>query len=431
MRFPVLLILLAMSAQGSSPVAIRDVTLIDGTGAIRKHVTIVVEGTRISAIQPASAPLPAGAHIEEGAGKFVIPGLWDMHAHLGDATSTEPALEMFLAAGVTGVRDMGSPRFERLKAWRDQIERGELEGPRIVAPGPLLQAGPPVDTNHVEIRDSVQARHVVDSLADLGVDFIKVHEILTRAEYFSIADESRRRGLPYAGHLPVDNDTLLVKPVEAAVAGQRSLEHLAGIPYFIRNVSHAAMYDSLRRSGVYVTPTLQPYWVGVHLGDSAEWADPRLQLIGTIRRDQWEKIRRSPRSAQQVAFMARLLGWREAAVKDLRDAGVPLLAGTDVGVLPLMYPGTSLQDELVRLVESGLTPAEALATATVNPARFWGREHDLGTVEVGKLADLVVLDGNPLVNIANIHRVHTVIANGRVYHESQLMADIAANRGIR
>lgn len=424
-RCVVLVLLLGVASGFSHPRAvmhtvIRHVSLIDGTGAaVRQHVTIVLSGDRIYAIQPDSAPVEPNDQIIDGTGEYVIPGLWDMHVHLGDATSSEPALLMFLAAGVTGVRDMGSPRFERLRTWRDEIDRGERVGPRIVAPGPLLQAGPPVDTNHVEIRDSVQARRVVDSLADLGVDFIKVHEILTRAEYFAIADEAHRRGLPYAGHLPVSNDTVLVSAVEAALAGQRSLEHLAGIPYYVRNVSHAAMYDTLRRTGVYVDPTLQPFWALTHVTDSALWTDPQLQLIAAFRRDQWQGMRQ-PRPEGRQAFMIRLLGWRMDAVRDLRNAGVPLLAGTDVGVLPLLYPGTSLQDELVRLVESGLTPIEALQTATINPARFLGQELDLGTVEVGKLADLVMLDGNPLADITNIRRVHRVIKAGAVYEENTL-----------
>ena len=427
-RWSVLMLVAAAAAvaptlaqRPASVLVVRNVALIDGTGAaLRPNVTIVLTGNRITAIQTATAPVPPGARIVEGTGKYVIPGLWDMHVHLGDATSSEPALTMFLAAGVTGVRDMGSPRFERLRSWREEIARGERVGPRIVAPGPLLQAGPPVDTNHVEIRDSIQARHVVDSLADLGVDFIKVHEILTRAEYFAIADEAHRRGLPYVGHLPVRNDTVLVTAVEAVMAGQRSLEHLAGIPYYIRDVSHAAMYDSLRSIGAYVDPTLQPFWALAHVTDSALWTDPRLQVVPAFRRAQWEDIR-SHRSAAGQAFMARLLGWRMAAVHDLQVAGVPLVAGTDVGVLPLVYPGTSLHDELVRLVESGLTPLEALQSATINPARFLGRERDLGTVEVGKLADLVVLDANPLLDIANVGRVRFVIADGRLFDEQTLI----------
>lgn len=416
----------APKTSAPAPIVVRNASLIDGSDTtVRGNVTIVITGNRITAIQPAAAPVPAGSRVIDGTGKYVIPGLWDLHVHLGDATSSEPALAMLLAAGVTGVRDMGSPRFERLRAWRDEIARGERVGPRIVAPGPLLQAGPPFDSNHVEIRDSVQARHVVDSLADLGVDFIKVHEILTRAEYFAIADEAHRRGLPYAGHLPVSNDSVLVGAGEAAVAGQRSLEHLAGIPYYIRDVSHAALYDSLRRSGVYVTPTLQPFWVLAHLGDSALWADSNLQLIAAFRRTQWADMRRQ-RSAASMAFMAKLLGWRMAAVHDLQQAGVPLLAGTDVGVLPLLYPGKSLQDELVRLVDCGLTPAQALQTATLNPARLLGRERDLGTVAVGKLADLVVLDANPLADIANVRRVHWVVADGRLYDARALWPPPAA-----
>lgn len=408
------------AAPKQGPVALRNVALIDGTGsAARQHVTIVVTGNRITAIQDASVPLPTGTRVIDETGTYVIPGLWDMHVHLSDAMSSEPALTMFLAAGVTGIRDMGSPRFERLRALRDAIARGERIGPRLMTPGPLLQAGTPVDTNHVEIRDSSQARRVVDSLADLGVDFIKVHEILTRAEYFAIADEARRRGLPYAGHLPVSNDSVLVGAVEAGTAGQRSLEHLAGIPYYVRDVSHAAMYDSLRRLGVYVDPTLQPFWALAHLKDSALWMDARVRAISGFRRSQWDGMR-AQRSDQSIAFMGRLLSWRMAAVHDLSVAGVPLLAGTDVGVLPLVYPGSSLQEELVRLVECGLTPSQALQTATINPARFLGRERDLGTIELGKLADLVVLEANPLDDIANVRRVRLVVADGRVYDEQAL-----------
>ena len=406
----------------SSRIAITGASLIDGTGAgPRTGVTIVISGDRIVAIQPATARVPAGTRILDGRGRYVIPGLWDMHVHLGDAT--ERSLPLFLAAGVTAVRDMGSPSFVRLARWREEIARGERIGPRIFAPGPLLQAGPPVDTNHVEIRDPEQARHVVDSLADLHVDFIKVHEILTRDEYFAIADEARRRGLPYAGHLPVDHDTLLVTALEAARAGQRSLEHLAGIPYYARNVSHASMYDSLRQIGVFVDPTLRPVWVLAHLTDSTLAQDPRLDYVSASRRAQWNDMRRATPSGA-MAFREKLLGWRMDAVRDLQRAGVPLVAGTDLGVLPYLYPGSSLVEELERLVDSGLTTMEALQAATLNAARLLRRDHDLGSVETGKRADLVVVDADPLADIRNLQQVRWVVAHGRVYEPSALLAAV-------
>jgi imidazolonepropionase-like amidohydrolase len=427
-RFPRALIVLATAvlvgaSSPPSPIAITGASLIDGTGAgLRTGVTIVINGDRIAAIQPGRARVPAGAHILDGRGRYVIPGLWDMHVHLGDAT--ERSLPLFLAAGVTGVRDMGSPSFVRLAHWREEIAHGERIGPLIFAPGPLLQAGPPVDTNHVEIRDAGQARHIVDSLANLHVDFIKVHEILTRDEYFAIADEARRRGLPYAGHLPVDHDTSLVTALEAARAGQRSLEHLAGIPYYVRTISHASLYDSLRQIGVFVDPTLQPVWVLAHLADSTLAEDPRLDRVSASRRAQWDDMRRTTRP-DAMAFRVKLLGWRMDAVRDLLRAGVPLVAGTDLGVLPYLYPGSSLIEELERLVDCGLTPMEALQTATVNAARLLNRDRDMGTVEVGKRADLVVVDANPLADIRNLRQVHWVIANGRLYEPAELLSTVS------
>ena len=193
-------------------------------------MTLVITDSIISAIKESNnIEIPSSAKVIDCSGKYVIPGLWDMHVHLGNATRM--ALPVLLANGVTGVRDMGTASFDSILKWKAQIHSGSVAGPRIFSCGPILNGGQPDQDYQIGVNTSEDAIRVVDSLAGLGVDFIKVHGNLTREVYYAIADESRKHRLPYAGHIPISGNNVVVSGVEASEAGQRSLEHMLGIPF--------------------------------------------------------------------------------------------------------------------------------------------------------------------------------------------------------
>jgi hypothetical protein len=369
----------------------------------------VIRGNRISEIGTASAVTPpAAAQIVDGRGKFLIPGLWDMHVHLGNAT--EATLPVLVYYGITGVRDMGSPSFETLRQWNVEDLSGKRVGPRIVAPGPILGMSPPYFWTW-QVHNPEEARKAVDYLAGIGVDFIKVTQTFDRETYFAVADEASRVGLPLAGHLPLNDDGngFKVSGVEASNAGQKCFEHLHGIPLPFQP-PEPQLIPTLLRNGTWVDPTLTPYWTRAHMDELiAAKDDPRLKyLVPSLREEQWDPVLGQKRNP---SFDRQMLQWRMDQVRMLYQNGIPLLAGTDLGS-PYVYPG-EIDKEMELFVEAGLSPLDALRTATINPARYLDREKVLGSVEYGKYADLVVLDANPLDDIHNVEKVDAVILNGR------------------
>ena len=439
-----LLILLAflVSTWNLSPtaqsrvVAFTNVTLIDGTGAApRTDLTIVVSGDRIFAIgRTADLALPAGTQIVEGRGKFLIPGLWDMHVHLGAYDAARGTLSRLVAYGITGVRDMASPVDDILRLRRDTAT-GTLVGPQIVAAGPILQPPLPFKTpSLIATVTDATARSVVNDLRAKGVDFIKIGDAISRDTFFAIADESKRLGLPFVGHQPV-----FVSAAEAAQAGQRSIEHFGSAIF--RGVLLACSRDEPRLTEIVrgtlttalgggASPEQQMYQAAfvnalVDSYDSRKaaalfdsfvkngtWQEPTLAILRTV----WDQQRKQL-SAEDATAGDRLWTKTLEMFADMRARGVKVLAGSDMGTGPGIPP---LHDELAALVRAGMTPLEALRTATRNAAEFLGRLDSEGTVEVGKRANLVLLDADPLTEISNTRRVFAVVLNGRYISESEL-----------
>jgi imidazolonepropionase-like amidohydrolase len=434
----------AASAQ-HVPVAITDVTVIDGTGgAASPHMTVVISGGKIIAVDSMSrAIVPAQAHVIDGRSKFLIPGLWDMHVHLAKAGAS--SLGLFVANGVTSVRDMGGD-FAVVQRWRSEITAGARAGPRIRTPGPILESAEhvrrmkargtvePVDRFRAPVADTIDARRVVDSVARLGVDFIKVRTAASRQTYQAIASAARRRGLTLAAHGDI------VPPEEMLRAGQRSIEHAIYPPLQKRDAPvRAQLIRELAAAQVAIVPTMVNYyqWLLVSPGDARRIVDDSLGRIDPRRRyvsgyllEDWrEQI--AERGGVKDALIRRFYLPRayNGVLRDLQEmhrAGVRILPGTDVAVA-LMYPGFSLRDELGYFVEKiGMTSAEALVSATRFAAELSGMLDSLGTVQVGKLADLVLLDADPLVDIRNVGRIHAVIARGELFDRAGLSGLLAA-----
>jgi imidazolonepropionase-like amidohydrolase len=234
---------------------------------------------------------------------------------------------------------------------------------------------------------------------------------------FAIADEANKLNIPFAGHVPSRDTGFIVSGVEASDAGQNCLEHLFGIPFQVaRDPSRSALFAALRRNGTWVDPTLITFWSRAHIQELSAKQDPRLKYVAPSLKQFWDEQVRSFSTNSKIPTM--MLEWRTQDVKTLYDQGVPLLAGTDLGCC-YVFPG-DLPKELAHLVQAGLPPAAALRAATSNAARYLGREHELGTVEKGKLADLVLLDGNPLEDIGNVEKVNAVVLNGRLFDRKAL-----------
>lgn len=421
----------------AQPLAFTDVTVIDGTGAAAQHdmTVVVADGRIVTVARTATATVPRDARVVNGAGKVLIPGLWDMHVHL--TAPGEVALPALLARGVTGVRDMGGS-LKVLRRWQSGVRAGTLLGPRIVAAGPILD-GPPARgvRGRRAVATAEEGVQAVRELKGEGVDFIKTHSLLPRDAYFAIAAEAKRQGLAVCGHVPNE-----VRLDEAIAAGQQTIEHLVGASLAC-STREAELREHLHEEekglsnaspdlSAYVdarlrvdSEALQSYSkakataVFARLAEHHVWQCPTLVTLraATVHGAQGERI-----FAQDLAL-----------VRSMRRAGVAFLAGTDLGFTGIR-PGVSLHDELALLVRAGLTPMEALQASTRNAARVVGMERTLGTVETGKVADLVLLDGDPLDDIRNTTRIRAVVVNGRLLDRAALdkllaEAEAAARRG--
>jgi imidazolonepropionase-like amidohydrolase len=438
---------------GAPTLVITHVTVIDprdGTAASDR--TVAIRGDRIVDVTSSAGAVPPGARTVDATGKFVIPGLWDMHIHTYFGTwvpgGDEVTLPLFIASGVTGVRDMGSD-LEPILAARAAIAQGRKLGPRLVIAGPMLDGPKTQFPASIAIATPDDGRRAVEMLAGRGVDFIKLQSYVPREAYFAIADESKKRGLPFVGHVPD-----AIRGAEAASAGQKSFEHLIGIfegsstaedallaggkspAKFLATYDagkEAALIQLLAARQVWQCPTL--YWErGQWLVDAIDISrDPDAQYAPVSWREQsWPRFTQSiikELDTDPLPVRQRFVAHELEIVRRLHAAGVPLLAGTDTPAGVDVIPGVSLHRELARFVDAGLSPLQALQTATINPARFLGREAELGTVERGKLADLVLLDQDPRVDIANTRAIAAVVAAGLYRSHADLDAilrDVAA-----
>jgi imidazolonepropionase-like amidohydrolase len=302
-----------------------------------------------------------------------------------------------------------------------------------VVDGPRTEEG----KYRVTVTNAGEAREGVRSLKERGVDFIKVYHFLSRDSYFAIADEAKKQGIAFAGHIPNG-----VAPREASEAGQRSLEHTSVLLQALISLADkkdrtqkqltaeafdkltgeqgVTMFQAIARNGTWHTPTLVVSQSFLLRSEMAARPDDRRKYMAAITREHWEKNNPVPKnvSAEDMAERKKALEKLFEVVATMRRAGVPMLAGTDPPTRDV-FPGFSLHDELGLLVEAGLTPLEALQAATLNPAKCLGLS-DYGTVEKGKLADLVLLEADPLVDIANTRKIAAVVVAGKVLPKASL-----------
>jgi len=450
-----------VEAQPSAPaqsLVFTHVTIVDtSNGKLHADTTVVISGNLIVALgKTGKIAIPKDAQIVDASGKFLMPGLWDMHFH---APEDKQAWEIFyplvIANGVTGVRNtFGSETFLKHKA---EVANGTL-GPRMFISSPVVDGPAPMWEGSISVADANAGREVVRRLKKAGYDFIKTYQFLPRETYFAIADEAKKQKIDFAGHVP-----FAATAAEASDAGQKTLEHIFGVTLacateeqkirpaladaaahvsnefaehvtlFVRNETEplgsysnrkaAELFKRLVRNGTYAVPTLVLHRsLSVGPGSGLR-DDPRLKYMPVNIRQLFTWELRFFASYGPV--YQRLL----AVTGAMHRAGVKILAGTDT-YNAYCFPGFSVHDELELFVEAGMTPLEALQTATVNPAVFLRRERSLGTVEKGKLADLVLLDANPLEKIGNTRKIAGVVLNGKHLDRESLkkmLSDVEAS----
>ncbi|MHC4536722.1 MAG: ankyrin repeat domain-containing protein [Planctomycetota bacterium] len=407
------------------------VTVIDATGAPAKpDMTVVIRDDRIEEMgKTGIIAVPQEARVVDATGKFLIPGLWDMHIHSHYGPGTEKYLALFIANGITGTRLAGG--FSYHHRWREQILAGKLIGPRMIIPGHIPRA-----RGNIE-----EIRQVVREIKSDGADLIKIGwQDIPHDVYFAMADEANKLGLPFFGHLPYT-----VGLAEASDAGLQSLEHTvfvvfatsseeeieirtrrsgqrrkeganisreeeqylklkhaSGIPYSEKKA--AEIFARLVKNGTWVCPTILARTEGIP-------NDPRLNYMPlSVRQQALNKRRMTRRNKGLRDYQKKLFEKNSAIIGAMNDAGVGLLAGTDTWM-----PGLDLQDELEVLVQAGLSPMEALQTATYNAAKCLGLLDTMGTVERGKVADLVLLDADPLEDIGNTRKIAAGVLGGEFF----------------
>jgi imidazolonepropionase-like amidohydrolase len=436
-------------------IVFQHVTVIDVlNGSPLADRSVAVAGGKITALGPVGAvEVPAGAKVVDSTGQYMIPGLWDMHVHF--VFKSYGAL--MVANGVTGVRVMwGNPRGLNHRDWRTEFSAGKAVGPRMMIASNIVDGPNPVWPGSAVVHNAAEGRGAVTAAKRSGADFVKVYELIPTDAYLAIAAECKAQGIPFAGHVPQR-----ITAGEASDAGQKSIEHLTGIRTAcstreddvmrernnalenskgvetIRAVSEhqrdvirdtfsdakaQALFARFKKNGTWQCPTLTVLHSIAWLDDPAFINDPRLKYVLPFVRASWDPKRDFRFKSMTPAHFAQLKKDFEKnylLVAAMNKAGVGLLAGTDE-MNPYCFPGFSLHDELGLLVKAGLTPLEALGTATINPARYFGKDQSHGTVEAGKDADLVLLDANPLDDIHNTTKIRAVVADGRLYDRAAL-----------
>jgi len=438
---------------------IEHVTLIDSTGSPAKDdMAVLIEGQRIKSIGAANLvqQVPDAVRIE-AKGKFLIAGLWDMHVHTLSKNQPDRFLPLFIANGVTGVRDMGGDlSLAQIQQLKKEIADGTRLGPEIFAPGPILEGEHPFWPFSIVVKSEADAGRTITALVREKADFVKVYNTLSRESWLAIAAAAKQNRIPFVGHIPPS-----VTPAEASDLGQKSIEHLWGITRFCSVISEELgrmsadadkaddpkvardlyykinqailssyskrkaedLFARFASNGTWQDPTLVVLRSYASIHDPALRKDSRLAYIPDDLRKAWDSTGGAP-DPRNEAIQQRLFEQDLEIVKAMHVAGVPLLAGTDTPN-PYTYPGFSLHEELQLLVTAGLSSKEALETATKRAAQFLGVAQDFGTVEEGKIANLILLDANPLADIANTTKIRAVILRGKLFDKAKLDALLA------
>ena len=445
-------------------VLIRHATVVDVEKArLVPGQAVVTSGNRIVAVgnDAEIARKWRAKQTVDAKNRYLIPGLWDMHVHFGGGPAliaeNQALLPLYVANGITTVRDASGDIPYDVLAWRGQIADGTLFGPTLLSSGPKIEGVKPIWKGTLEAGSEAEVDKAVAQLKSLGVDFVKITDSTLKPELFLYAiRQARAAGFPVSGHIP-----MALTVGQAVEAGISSIEHLdyaynPGVKNeaeiaadfaagridratanarldagFDKDTAMAA-YRDLARRGVAVTPTLNGSRILAYLDRDDHSRDPQLAYLGPELRKtyQWRVDRAAKATPAQVAQRHAEYEHVAAIIPMLQAAGVQIIAGTDAGFLnSFNYPGFGLHDELALFQNLGLTPAEALASATRAGPKWFGKLDRFGSIEPGKAADLVLLDKNPLDDINATRAIHAVMLRGTLHDRAaldKLLADARA-----
>jgi imidazolonepropionase-like amidohydrolase len=449
--------------QNQADVLIRQVTLVDVEhGRPIANQAVALSANRIVAVGD-DATVAAGwraTQTLDGRGRYLIPGLWDMHVHFGGGADlveeNKALLPLYVAHGITTVRDTSGDLPNEVLAWRREIASGALFGPTLLSSGPKIEGIAPVWKGTLETGSEADVDRAMTTLGKLDVDFVKITDsTLTPGLFLYAVRKARAAGLKVSGHIPM---ALTVR--EAVDAGLSSIEHLdyafkAGVKDeaaiaadfaagridraeanrrldagFDRPTAMKA-YRYLAEKGVSVAPTLNGSRILAYLDRDTHQHDTYLAYIGPGLRETYEwRVQRAAQADEAAIAQRHAHYHRVAAVLPLlQQAAVTILGGTDAGFLnSFNYPGAGLHDELALYVENGLTPAQALSSATRSGPAWFGRLDTHGAISVGRAADLVLLDRNPLDDITATRTIRAVVLRGTVHDRAALDRMLADTR---
>ena len=414
-----LLLLASILFQSCVRLAITNTNLFDPvTGSMLPNRTILINGDRIvSIIAPGSQEkVPANSQIIDGSGKYVIPGLIDAHVHLVfllDKVNVKgtDVLPLYLGNGVTSVRDIGDQIIPQ-KEVSDYAGEHPETCPTVFLCSPLIDGPKPMHSAGYTLSDTAEVPAFVDKMVSYGVTTLKIYVGSDPAVFHKVIKEGHKHGLTVSAHLP----SRYVKPLDAINWGLDVIEHIWGVP------EDSLMIAKMVAQGIMVDPTLVVFRNMIYLPDLPEvWQSMDNYFVPDILHSSWDLYRIDPKFNEQnrESRQAKMNTFKNLT-GTLYRAGVTLLAGTDTPE-PYCPPGFALHDELMLLVESGLSPAAALKCATINNACALKQTNNLGSIEIGKIADMVILDANPLDDIRNTRAIHRVIHHGVVCDPRSLL----------
>lgn len=450
-------------------ICIENITVIDPVDGRKAYQTVIIKNGKILKVADTAAlPLSPENTIIEGKGKYLIPGLWDAHVHFAYMEELAPRMfDLFLAHGVTSVRDTGG-KVDFVKTWKDQALANPTDAPRVMMAGPLLDGVPNVydgsDARHPEL--SVGLKSVaavienVEKLVSKEVDLLKAYEMLSPEQFKKIMELAKKNGLKVTGHVPLSMDV-----IGASNAGMNSMEHLRNLELSCASNSdellqqrremllagaaasggdlRARIHKAQQETAIANFDSQRADKVLSVLKENDTWQVPTLALntffsgkyyareayqesyayvpdsIGRYWKERSIALKAYPVSDFRKAYDK----WNYMMVAKVHEKGIPIMAGTDTPIA-FLTPGLSLHEELAALVKAGLSPLEALKSATINPARYFGLEDTLGTIREGMWADLVILDADPLIDIRNTTQIHAVIKEGKLYDQKSLLAKL-------
>lgn len=454
------------NAKLNPDIVLKNVHIIDAKNGLQTDMTVLIKGNKIEKVGKANGVKFNNdqAKIIDGKGKYLLPGLWDAHVHLAYEEKLTPAMfRLFLAHGITSIRDTGG-QLHLVLPEREKARKDPQNTPRVMLAGPLLDGVPTVydgstpSNPHLGIGAGsvAEAEKNADEMIAAKVDLLKAYEMLTPEAFKAILAKGKKAGIPITGHVPLSMDV-----IAASNAGMSSMEHMRNLEFACssdweallakrkqmlfagqnekgstlrRNIhtaqrTHAvANQDPVRRAKVLKTlsenetwqvPTMSIMMAGAErFNTRPDWLES-FKLLPKPVKERWStaaiKFAESPVSDATTAYA----NWFFEMVGHLKAAEVDIMAGTDCPIF-FLTPGYSLHEELALLVKGGLTPLEAIEAATTKPAEYFKMEKELGLVQAGYLADLLLLDANPLENIRNTLKIHAVIRDGKLHDRTAL-----------